>query len=68
MGYTPKPIIDQTAKWLNEILADPETKEFLAKTAPADPFPGTPESTLEYLKQDIPRWTELYTLAKVQPQ
>ena len=65
---TPKPIIDQTSKWLNEILADPETKEFLAKTAPADPFPGTPESTLEYLKQDIPRWTELYTLAKVQPQ
>ena len=23
---TPKPIIDQTSKWLNEILADPETK------------------------------------------
>jgi tripartite-type tricarboxylate transporter receptor subunit TctC len=65
---TPKPIIDQTSKWLNEILADPATKEFLARTAPSDPFPGTPESTLEYLKQDIPRWTELYTLAKVPPQ
>jgi tripartite-type tricarboxylate transporter receptor subunit TctC len=65
---TPRPIVDKTAKWLNEILADPETKEFLAKTAPADPFPGTPESTYEYLRQDIPRWAELYKLAKIQPQ
>jgi tripartite-type tricarboxylate transporter receptor subunit TctC len=65
---TPKPIVDQTSKWLNEILADPETREFLAKTAPADPFPGTPESTYQYLKEDIPRWAELFKLAKVQPQ
>jgi len=65
---TPQPIVDQTAKWLNEILASPGTKEFLAKTAPADPFPGTPESLAQYLKEDIPRWTELYKLAKVQPQ
>jgi tripartite-type tricarboxylate transporter receptor subunit TctC len=65
---TPGTIVDQCSKWLNEILLDPETKEFLAKSAPADPFPGTPESTYEYLKQDIPRWAELYKLAKIQPQ
>jgi len=65
---TPRPIVDQTAKWLNEILASPETKEFLAKNAPADPFPGTPESTFEYLKQDIPRWAEMFKLAKVERQ
>jgi tripartite-type tricarboxylate transporter receptor subunit TctC len=65
---TPKPIVDQTAKWLNEILANPEVKEYFAKTAPAEPFPGTPESCEEYLKQDIPRWAELFKLAKVEPQ
>jgi tripartite-type tricarboxylate transporter receptor subunit TctC len=65
---TPAPIVDQTSKWLNQILADPATKEFLAKAAPADPFPGTPESTYEYLKQDIPRWAELYRLTKIEPQ
>lgn len=65
---TPKPIVDQTAKWLNEILASAEGKEFLSKTAPADPFPGTPESTFEYLKADIPRWAEVFKLAKIEPQ
>ncbi len=65
---TPKPIVDQMAKWLNEILASAEVKEYFAKTAPAEPFPGTPESCEEYLKQDIPRWAELFKLAKVEPQ
>jgi len=65
---TPQPIVDQTAKWLNEILASPETQEFLAKNAPSEPFPGTPESALEYLKADIPRWAEMFTIAKVDPQ
>jgi tripartite-type tricarboxylate transporter receptor subunit TctC len=65
---TPRPIVEQTAKWLNEILASDETKEFLAKSAPADPFPGTPESTLAYLKQDIPRWAEVFQLAKIERQ
>lgn len=65
---TPRPIVDQMSKWLNEILADPATKEHFAKVVPADPFPGTPESTYEYLKQDIPRWAEVFRLAKVEPQ
>ena len=62
---TPQPIVEQTAKWLNEILASPESKEFLQHTAPADPFPGTPQSCYDYLKEDIPRWAEVFTLAKV---
>ena len=65
---TPKPIVAQMSKWLNEILADPVSREQLIKLAPSDPFPGTPESTYEYLKQDIPRWAELFRLAKVEPQ
>lgn len=65
---TPRPIVDKVSKWLNEALNDPETREFLTKSAPSDPFPGTPESTLEYLKQDIPRWAEVFKLAKIEPQ
>ena len=65
---TPKTIVDQTAKWLNEILASADGKKFLAETAPADPFPGTPESAYEYLKADIPRWAEMFKLAKIDPQ
>ena len=65
---TPRPIVDQTAKWFGEMLAEQETKDFIVKSMSAEPFPGTPESTYEYLKQDIPRWAELYKLAKVQPQ
>jgi tripartite-type tricarboxylate transporter receptor subunit TctC len=65
---TPKAIIEQTSKWLNEILASQETKDYFAKTAPAEPFPGSPESCAEYLKADIPRWAELFKLAKVEPQ
>ena len=33
-----------------------------------DAFPGTPESTLAYLKQDIPRWAEVFKIAKIEPQ
>ena len=65
---TPAPIIEQTAKWLNEILASEDTKQFLSTSAPADPFPGTPQSALEYLKQDIPRWAEVFELAKIPRQ
>lgn len=65
---TPKPIVEQVSKWFNEILADPAARERLAKVVPADPFPGTPASAYEYLKQDIPRWAEMFKLAKVERQ
>jgi tripartite-type tricarboxylate transporter receptor subunit TctC len=65
---TPKPIVEQMSKWLNEMLTDPETKARLIKVSPSDPFPGTPESAYEYLKQDIPRWAEVFKLAKIERQ
>jgi tripartite-type tricarboxylate transporter receptor subunit TctC len=65
---TPRPIVEQTATWLNEILASDDTKQFLTTSAPADPFPGTPESALAYLKQDIPRWAEVFQIAKIERQ
>jgi len=65
---TPKPIVEQMSKWLNEVLNDPEARARLIKVSPSDPFPGTPESAYEYLKQDIPRWEEVFKLAKIERQ
>jgi tripartite-type tricarboxylate transporter receptor subunit TctC len=65
---TPKPVVDLMSKWLNEILNDPESRERMVKIVATDPFPGTPQSTQDYLKQDIPRWAELLKAAKIEPQ
>ncbi|HEY8267361.1 MAG TPA: tripartite tricarboxylate transporter substrate-binding protein [Xanthobacteraceae bacterium] len=65
---TPRPFVDQMSAWLNQVLNSAETKEFFQSRAIADPFPGTPESLHAYLKQDIPRWAEVFKLAKVAPQ
>ena len=65
---TPQPIVDQMATWLNQIIADPETRQFLATSIPSEPFPGNPASLLAYLKDDIPRWAEAYRLSKIEPQ
>jgi tripartite-type tricarboxylate transporter receptor subunit TctC len=56
------------SEWLNQILADQETKDYFSKGAIAEPFPGNPASLQAYLKQDIPRWAEVFKLAKVEPQ
>lgn len=65
---TPAPIVNKMSEWLNQILADQETKDYFSKGAIAEPFPGNPDSLQAYLKQDIPRWAEVFKLAKVEPQ
>jgi tripartite-type tricarboxylate transporter receptor subunit TctC len=65
---TPKPLVDAMAGWLNQILADQSTRDFFASRSIAEPFPGTPASLHDYLKQDIPRWAEVFKLAQIQPQ
>jgi tripartite-type tricarboxylate transporter receptor subunit TctC len=65
---TPRPYIDQMSAWLNQILADPDTRKYFAERAIADPFPGNPESLKQYFAQEIPRWAELFRIAKVEPQ
>lgn len=65
---TPQPIVDKVAAWLNQILNDPDTRQFFATAVPSEPFPGTPASLVAYLKEDIPRWAEAYKLSKIEPQ
>jgi tripartite-type tricarboxylate transporter receptor subunit TctC len=65
---TPQAIVEQMAAWLNQIIADAETRKFFATAVPSEPFPGTPASLVAYLKDDIPRWAEAYRLSRIEPQ
>jgi hypothetical protein len=58
----------EMAAWLNQILNDPDARQFFATAVPSEPFPGTPASLVVYLKEDIPRWAEAYRLSKIEPQ
>ena len=64
---TPRPVIDRLAGWFNEINADAETQQFLARQA-AVAFPGTPESMAALLKTETERWGRYVKLAKIEPQ
>ena len=56
------------AVWLNQIVNDPDTRQFFATAVPLEPFPGAPASLVAFLKEDIPRWAEAYRLSKIEPQ
>jgi len=64
---TPRAVIDKLAGWFNEINADAETQQFLARQA-AVAFPGTPESMAALLKTETERWGRYVKLAKIEPQ
>jgi len=64
---TPRPVIEQLARWFNEITAQEETKQFLARAA-FDPFPGSPEQMQSLMKSDAERWKGYAEIAKIVPQ
>ncbi len=64
---TPKPIVDRLAGWFNQITAEKDTRQFLARAA-FDPFPGSPEQMAKLLKDDAARWKGYVELAKIEPQ
>jgi len=64
---TPRAVVDKLAGWFNEINADAETQQFLARQA-AVAFPGTPESMAALLKAETERWGRYVKLAKIEPQ
>jgi tripartite-type tricarboxylate transporter receptor subunit TctC len=67
---TPKPVIDNLSKALQQALQDPEVKERLAKsgaeTVSADR--ATPESHRAFLKSEIDKWVPVIKKAGVQAQ
>ena len=64
---TPKPVVDKLAGWFNQITAEKDTQQFLARAA-FDPFPGSPEQMAKLLKDDAARWKGYIELAKIEPQ
>lgn len=63
----PPEVIDKMAKWVNQITAMPETREFLI-TQGADPLPGSPEQTRQMLRRSMATWAKVVELAKIEPQ
>jgi len=64
---TPRPVIERLAGWFNQITAEEETRQFLARAA-LDAFPGSPESMAALLRTETERWGRFVKLAKIQPQ
>ena len=65
-GTSPE-IIAKLEKWINQITAMPETREFFI-TQGADPLPGSPEATEKKLPESMKTWERVVSLAKIEPQ
>jgi tripartite-type tricarboxylate transporter receptor subunit TctC len=63
----PQDVIDKLARWINQITAMPETKEFLTSQG-ADPMPGDAELQRRMLLDSIATWERVVALAKIEPQ
>lgn len=63
---TPQPIVDQLNKWFVEIVSSPETKAFTARLG-GDSLSETPEQAQNRLVNDVVRWKDYFTLAKIEP-
>jgi hypothetical protein len=59
--------VEKMAKWINQITAMPETREFLMSQG-ADPLPGSPEQPRIKLQEAVATWQRVVTLAKIEPQ
>ena len=65
-GTSPENIA-KLEKWINQITAMPETREFFI-TQGADPLPGSPEATEKKLQESMKTWERVVSLAKIEPQ
>ena len=64
---TPRPVIERLAGWFNQISAQEDTQQFLARSA-FDPFPGSPEQMQALMRTDAERWKRYVELARIEPQ
>jgi tripartite-type tricarboxylate transporter receptor subunit TctC len=64
---TPKPAVAQLNAWFNEIVAMPDTQEFLIRFG-GDPWIATPEEAQARLLKDIEDWREYVRVANLTPQ
>jgi tripartite-type tricarboxylate transporter receptor subunit TctC len=64
---TPPDVARKLAGWLDQIVASPETKEFLARQA-TEPLIGSAALAQEKLAADLKAWAEIVKIAKIEPQ
>jgi tripartite-type tricarboxylate transporter receptor subunit TctC len=64
---TPKPVVDQIAKWVNEITATPDAKKFLNGIG-GDPWITSSEEAQARLVKDVNDWSGYVKAAKIEPQ
>jgi tripartite-type tricarboxylate transporter receptor subunit TctC len=64
---TPRPVIERLAAWFNQISAQEDTQQFLARSA-FDPFPGSPDQMQALMRSDAERWKRYVELARIEPQ
>ncbi len=55
---TPRPIIDRLNKALHEVMAQPDTKDFLFKQG-LDVSPSTPEQFTTYIRSETEKWAKV---------
>jgi tripartite-type tricarboxylate transporter receptor subunit TctC len=61
---TPKPIIHKLNAEINQILATPEMQKILI-TSGAEPEGGTPEAFMQFIRDDIAKWTKVVRASKL---
>jgi tripartite-type tricarboxylate transporter receptor subunit TctC len=64
---TPKEVIDRLNREVNAALADPAVRKRL-EDLNLDPLPGTPQQAAALLNNDVKRWGEVITRAKIPRQ
>lgn len=64
---TPRPVVDQLAKWFNQVTTSEETRKFLNSFG-GDPLIETPEQAQARLVKDVAAWKEYVRVAKIEPQ
>ena len=61
----PQPILSKLEQWINEVVKDPETVQFLANTG-NDPFPNNQQGLRDLLAREIQAWEGYVKLANIE--
>jgi tripartite-type tricarboxylate transporter receptor subunit TctC len=61
----PQPILDKLEKVFNDIVPQPDVREFLSRTG-SDPFPGNHKLAHDLLEQGLKDWAGYVKLAKIE--
>jgi len=65
---TPRSVVDELAKQIEKLLADPATRDRFAAAA-LEPVTGsTPDGFASYIKTEIDRWSAIVRKSGIKPE